>query len=93
LSKKFDSVPVEADTKVLFRHETNLGKFEVLYEKWEWDGITADSIIFIDEDVADLDDKELENMVSESPFFKGGKTTIKRSESGFTFVNFNFESD
>jgi hypothetical protein len=93
VSKKFDSVPVEEDTRVLRNKETNLGQYDVLHQKWKWEAITAESIIFLDEDVADLEDEELESMVKESSFFKGGQTTIKRSESGFTFVNLNFESD
>ena len=45
------------------------------------------------EDIFDLEDEEIEKMVKESPFFKDGQTTLKRSESGFTFVNYNFETD
>lgn len=93
MSNKFDSVPVEKDTRLLFRNESKLGKYDVLYEKWEWDGIKAESVIFLDEDVAHLKDKEIEKIVKSSPIFKGGSITLKRGETGFTFVNFNFESD
>ena len=93
MSNNFDSVSVEEDTRILRNQETTLGQYDVLHQKWKWEAITAESIIFMNEDVVDLEDKELEIMVKESPLFKGGQTTLKRSESGFTFVNFNFESD
>jgi hypothetical protein len=93
MSKKFDSVPVEEDTIVLRNQETHLGEYAVLHQIWKWDTIIAESIIFLDEEVIDLEDQDLETIVKSSPFYKKGQTTIKRSELGFTFVNFNFESD
>jgi len=91
---KFEQVPVEEDTRILFRTEATLGKFDILYEKWFWGGITAESIIFVSEDVADLEDCEIEDEVKTSPLVnKGSSITLKRSKSGFTFVNFNFHSD
>jgi hypothetical protein len=69
-----------------------LGEYEVLYEKWLWDGILGESIIFADEDVAELKDNEIVAEVKRSPLLKEGSSiTLKRSQSGFTFVNFNFE--
>jgi len=93
MSKKFDSVPVDEDTIILRSQETHLGAYCVLHQIWKWESIIAESIIFLDEEVLDLEDQELEKMVKASPFCKEGQTTIKRSESGFTFINFNFESD
>lgn len=49
---KFENVPVEEDTKIIFEQEATLGEYEVLYQKWFWDGISAESIIFANEDVA-----------------------------------------
>jgi len=90
--KKFNNVPVEEDTKILFQLEVTLGEYKVLYEKWFWDGITAESIIFANEDVAELTDSEIEKKVRTSPLLNEGTIiTLTRSDSGFTFVNFNFE--
>ena len=92
MSDKFDTVPVEEDTQVLASLKATLGEYEVLYQKWFWDGITAESIIFISEDVEQMSDKGLETKVRTSPAVKSdSEITIKRSDSGFTFVNFNFE--
>ena len=91
---KFEQVPVEEETRILFRTEATLGKYDVLYEKWFWGGITAESIIFVNEDVIDLEDSEIEDEVKTSPLVdKGSSITLKRSKSGFTFVSFNFHSD
>jgi len=88
---KFDAIPVDEDTKILFQQEANLGTYRVLYQKWYWDGITAESIIFDSQDVENLTDDEILAEVKTSPLLtKDSKTTLSRSKSGFTFVNFNF---
>ena len=38
-------------------------------------------------------DQEIEKMVKGSPFCQGESMSLKRSESGFTFVNINFECE
>jgi hypothetical protein len=92
MTEKFSEVPVEPDTVILFQLETKLGYYDILYEKWSWDQIFGESIIFVEADVINLDDEELEKLVRESPIVKGGKRlTVKRGTNGFTFVNFNFE--
>ena len=93
MSKKFDGVLVEKDTKILFRQEASLGNIEVLYEMWSWEGISAESLIFANEDVADMTDEALEQEVRKSPLVnEESDMTIKRLDAGFTFVNFNFET-
>ena len=60
MSQKFDGVPVDKDTRILFRHPAKLGKYDVLYEMWSWEGIKAESIIFVTDDVSEITDDELE---------------------------------
>lgn len=94
MSEKFRDVPVEEDTRILFETEAYLGGYDVLYQKWFWEGITAESIIFRSEDVADLTDAEIEAEVRTSPLVRAdSQVTLKRDDSGFTFVNFNFETE
>jgi len=94
MSSKFEKVPVEDDTTIIIELEAKLGEYDVLYQKWSWDGFTAESLIFANDDVADISDDEIETEVRTSPLLKEKKKmTLKRSKSGFTFVNFNFESD
>ncbi len=87
---KFKNVPVEADTKVLFRSITKFENIEALHEGWYWDGITAESLIFANEDIMHISHEELEQKIIASPLYKNDNgVTVKKSD-GFTFVNFNF---
>ncbi len=93
MTNKFERVPVEEDTKILYELEIPLDKYHVLHQKWFWDSITAESIIFENEDAAGIKDDELEKNVGTSLLVKkNSEITLKRSESGFTFANFNFEA-
>ncbi len=94
MTGKFDNVPVDDDTRIILQLETRLGPYDVLYQKWVWDGITAESLIFSNEDIAGIDEEDLIREVRASPWTKGDTDiTVKQSESGYTFVNFNFEVD
>lgn len=94
MSSKFDAVPVEADTTILFQVEAKLGEYEVLYQKWYWEGITAESVIFANDDVTRLTDDQLKQEVGTSPLVNPeSQITLTRSDSGYTFVNFNFVID
>ena len=93
MAGKFDGVPTEEDTKIIFRHEVKFGEYDILYEKWLWDGITAESIVYDSKDVADLSDDEIIEVAKSSPLVESNSdVTIKRSDAGYTFVNFNFKS-
>ena len=72
MMSKFNNIPEQKDTEIIFRAETRFGDFDVVYEKWKWDGILAESIIFDEDDVSEMDDDEIINQVKDSP----------RSESG-----------
>jgi len=91
LSDKFKNVPVEEGTVITFQAEMKLGERDVLYQKWGWGVIEAESVIFVSNDVALLNDEQLESKLRESPIIHSeSEVTIKRSGCGFTFVNFNF---
>ncbi len=88
---KFDGVLVEEDTKILRQGEMKLGEIDVLVQAWRWEAILGESFIFVGSEVGSLTDEELERLVRSSPLVRpDSQITIKRSESGFTFVNFNF---
>jgi hypothetical protein len=36
-----------------------LGDYDVLYQMWNWDGITTDSFIFLSSDIYNLTDVEV----------------------------------
>ncbi len=55
-------------------------------------GIHVESIIFANDDVADLKDQEIESLVRTSPIVnEGSEITLNKLESGFVFCNFNFQ--
>ena len=93
MRNKFDGVPADEDTKILFRLEGKLGEFDILYEKWSFEGVTAESFIFANDDISGMTDEEIEQEVRKSPLVKNGsEILIKRLDAGFTFANFNFET-
>ncbi len=92
LSDKFKDVPEDDETYTEFRREFKFGEYDVLYEKWSWEGITAETLVFVSEEIASMQIHALEDFVRESSLVKEWTNmTIKENDNGFTFVNFNFE--
>jgi len=71
MTDKFKNVPVEEDTRILFRQEAELGTYEVLYEMFS--------------DLTD-EELEQEVRTSPL-ISKESAVTIKCLDSGYTFVN------
>ena len=92
MNDKFKGVPVEADTVVLSEEVVMVGEIGALRQRWFWDGTTAESLIFREEDVAGLSDDALEDLVWDSNFVvEDTGVTVTRGRSSFSFVNFNFQ--
>lgn len=87
---KFGKAPAEDDTTILLETEVKLGIYDVLYQKWRWDGIAAESIIFDEKDIQDLGEEEIVNEMKDSAPVKDGSITCPGLGSGYVFVNFNF---
>ena len=51
---KFKNVPVEEDTTIKFRSVTKFENIDALHEGWYWEGVTAESLIFTDEDITHI---------------------------------------
>ena len=66
---KFNNIPEQKDTEIIFREETKFGDFDVVYEKWKWDGILAESIIFDEDEVCEMNDDEIVNKVMGAAVF------------------------
>jgi len=87
----FANRPVEPDTRILFQSEAVLAGLPVLYEALYWDGVGAESVIFLDADAVGRDDAALEGLLREADLVReGSDVTFSRANKGFTFVNFNF---
>ena len=95
MNEKFANVPMDSDTLLLLQADAQINGIDALYQKWIWSGVAADSLIFANADVADIDETALKNLVAESAFAINKdieQMTYNVSKSGFTFVNFNFEA-
>jgi hypothetical protein len=89
---KFDAVPLDDDTSILAQNEVAVGGYGALHPVWKWEGIKAESIIFLTADVSSLYDDDLKQLlVSEAMVTPGSSVTVSHSDSGYTFLNFNFQ--
>lgn len=92
VSNKFAAVPLEKDTNILFELNATLDDYDVLYQMWSWDALTAESFIFLSSDITDLTDEEVKTLAKSSPMIKAdSELTMVRHEDGYTIVNFNFK--
>ena len=88
---KFENVPADSDTAILYEEEVKIEEIDALYQVWFWDGIKGESLIFCNEDVTDLSEEEIIKKCDKSERVKIDDTpTYKKSDSGYAFVNFNF---
>ena len=78
----------------MFELNATLDDYDVLYQMWCWDGITAESFIFLSSDIADLTDDEVKNLAKSSPMIiADSDLTMTRHEESYIFINFNFKAD
>lgn len=90
--KNLKDVPDDPDTTIINQQEVVVNNLPALHQQWSWEGIVAESVIFHADDVEHLEDAALFEMVRIHCNIDPDKRyTIKRSSSGYTFVNFNFE--
>jgi hypothetical protein len=89
---KFDAIKEDDLTTILLRLDSKLDEYDIRYEAWVREGISAESVIFIEEELNGMNDETLKDLVRALPGFKSGSTvTISRNSNGFAFVNFNFK--
>jgi len=90
---RFADVPLDADTCVLAQKPIRVGEYDALVQAWNWDGISAVSLIFVSADVDGLSDEELTSLARSSALPQVGTAlTLSRGRQGYTFVNFNFST-
>ena len=87
----FPNVPVEEDTRILHQKEIEIENIPVLIQKWAWEGIVAESVIFHNKEVVKFSDEELFQKIADNYDVGPDKRyTVKRNDDGYAFVNFNF---
>lgn len=91
MKDKFKDLPVDEETQIFLSTEAKIGDYDVVYQKWHWGGIDAESIIFLNEDVEDLNEDEIIDEVAQCRALvnEDSQFTYKRGDK-YTFVNFNF---
>ncbi|TXD82142.1 hypothetical protein ESY86_15875 [Subsaximicrobium wynnwilliamsii] len=94
MNEKFKDLPVEEDTQIIVSVEAKIEDYDVVYQKWHWDGITAESIIFFNDDIAELTEDQIKNEVAlcTAMVKENSQMTFKKGEK-YTFVNFNFTTE
>ena len=87
----FENLIVETDTQIIFRHRMEVDGITCLHEKWSFDGLLGESLIFHASEVQGHADEDLESLVKGTGLYQPGSAiTIKRDAEGYTFLNFNF---
>jgi len=87
----FSDVPKDKDTRIIRQKEIIIKNIPALKQRWVWDGVLGDSLIFNNEDINHLSDDALQSFINNhSDVEVTGSVTFKRSASGYCFVNFNF---
>ena len=89
MTHTFETIPLKTDSRILYRNQCKLEKYEVSYEFWRVHGLLAECISFSNDEVSDLDDEELEQLVRNFvEIIEGSAITVSRSAES-TFVIFN----
>jgi hypothetical protein len=90
--ERFASRAIDEDTKILSTEYLCQEGFEMLLEKWFWDGIKGKSLIFVNEQVEKLSDGEVEALSRKILHLDPeAQVTFKRAE-GFSYLNFDFRT-
>lgn len=92
MTNKFANIPADLDTRIIEQKAVKVGDYDAFYQKWSWDGIVAESLIFVSNEVALLNDDALKTLVRGSYYYQSSTITLKRSSGGYCFTNFNFRS-
>ena len=92
VSSKFANVPLDEDTRIKSQRQISINGIDALHQRWVWDGISGESLVFSADDVSAATDQEIIEMARDAGLVAmESASTVKRDESGFVFLNFGFE--
>ena len=87
-------VVADPDTRIISQSLMTIDGVDALHQEWGWEGIFAESLIFVSKEVQGLGDAALKQLARASSRVQDGSDfTIKKNQLGYTFVNFNFFCD
>lgn len=85
--------PVEGDTKLEGELFVDFGDFKGLFEKWEWDGISGQSVIILAEDLKRFKSEEkCRNFIFKTMQFPVDPQATLKVSGKYFFINFHFET-
>ena len=93
----FENRKIDSDTRILSCAYMNHNGYDLLAEFWSWDGILGKSLIFVSDQILDLNDDEVNTMAKQvvstlMDLPESNSSTLSRKED-FTFYNFGFSTD
>ena len=92
-SNRFANVPQDPDTTITSQTEIQVQNLHALHQQWNWDRVRAESLVFVTTDIAPMSLDDLKDMLRKEGLIKlNHQITTSQSESGYTFINFNFRT-
>jgi hypothetical protein len=91
VNDKFKAIPVEEDTRILQKKLMTVNGIDARFERWAWECVIGESLIFVTEEISNLSDEQLWQSIVNQLSIRDMKHTIKR-QIDYSFVNFNFET-
>ncbi len=89
----FEGLTIDPETRLESRRKLELDGLACVHEKWSWDGVVGETLVFRESDVGQHDDAALEALARRSGCVElGSAVTMTRDRDGYAFVNFNFRS-
>mgnify|MGYP000672242412 CR=1 FL=1 len=92
MNENFNDIPCDTDTKIILELASKLNGYNILYQKWSWDGINGESVIFHFKDIIDLKEDEVIKIVKDSPLVQKDSKLTFSQKNNYVFVNFNFKT-
>lgn len=90
LNKLFDKLETDEDTRIISRTIVEIEGYDVLLEKWSWDGALGHSAIVPEDQVASLSDEQIQEMLIKNLDITGNTTFSRKSD--YVFLNYGFET-
>jgi len=92
MNEKFKNIKTDEDTKIIFRKDVLINRLEALHEKWNWDGILGESLIFVSNEVKEINEELFVLVLTSNGYFEDSTRITLKNIGEFTFVNFNFKT-
>lgn len=93
MASRFTDVPTDIDTTIIEQREVTIQGIEALHQHWRWDGVRAESLIFLTKEIAHLSPEALKDLLRKEELLRLDQSmTTSTTSNGYTFINFNFHA-